>query len=132
MPRTAFTRLRSRRDLVVGLLLAVFALRAFVPAGYMPSTGPSLLELCRAGFPATVLVYGDAAPIDPASPGRDSDHTAGEHCLFAAHAAAPPLRVAEFVSPLSNTVGLLAVADSPFVDQSLHRAQQARGPPARS
>lgn len=118
MPRTTFTRLRSHRDLVVGLLLAVFVLRAFVPAGYMPSAGPSLLEMCRAGFPATVPNSGD--------------HAVGEHCLFAALAAAPPLQSSVFVSPQPQAAGRAAAAELPLVNQSLRRAQQARGPPGLS
>jgi len=118
MPRSAFTRLRSRRDLIVGLLLAVFVLRAFVPAGYMPSAGASLLEMCRAGFPASTE-----------SPARSGGHATGEHCLFAAPAAAPLRQSIQIVSPLPVVIARLSAVDLPHVEHSLRRAQQARGPP---
>ncbi|HEV7632850.1 MAG TPA: DUF2946 family protein [Steroidobacteraceae bacterium] len=122
MPRSALTRLRSRRDLVVGLLLAVFVLRAFVPAGYMPSAGASLLEMCREGIPASTE--------SPAQSGDQSgDHAAGEHCLFAAPAAAPLLQSIQFVSPPPVVTARLSAVDLPLVEHSLRRAQQARGPP---
>ena len=134
MRSTVFTPLRKHRDLVVGLLLAVFALRAFVPAGYMPSMGLSLLEMCRAGFPGTALASGDAVSADPASPQAPAhdDHSRGEHCLFATLAAAPIAQPGEFASPQRDDAGCLATASLPDFDQSLRRAQKARGPPVLS
>ena len=120
-----FARLRcdghGHGELIIGLLLAVFALRAFVPAGYMPSPGASLLEMCRAGFLAS----------SPQAPAQDSDHAAGEHCLFAAQAAAPTAQFAQFASP-PLAVSRVTAADPPLTQQSLRRAHQARGPPAFS
>ncbi len=118
MSRSAFTRLRRHRDLVVGLLLAVFALRAFVPAGYMPSPGSSLLEMCRAGFLAS----------SPQAPAQDRDHATAEHCLFAASAAAPTTQSAEFTSPPLAFDRVVARQLLP-ARQSPRRAHQARGPP---
>ena len=134
MRSTVFIRLRKHRDLLVGLLLAVFALRAFVPAGYMPSMGVSLLEMCRAGFPGTVLAFGDAVSSDPSSPQTPvhDDHSRGDHCLFAALAAAPTEQPGEFAPPQRFDAGCPIAADLPDIDQSLRRAQQARGPPVLS
>ena len=126
MNRSFLTRLRNNRDVVVGLLLAVFVLRAFVPAGYMPSAGPSLLQMCRAGFAATVLA-------DPASPpAQGGDHASGQHCLFAAMAAAPTVQHSGFAPPQRLYARRLAAAEFPFVEQSLRRTHQARGPPVFS
>lgn len=82
---------RRHRELLTGWLLVAFVLRAWVPAGFMPSSvDPWSLEMCRAGFAATLspaqfeTAFGhvDESPAsDPVAP--------VDHCVFATAGAAP-------------------------------------------
>lgn len=60
-----FVRSSLSRYVLIGALLPAFALRALIPAGYMPALGaPFAFELCPVGFPAQLLHPGAIAQHD--------------------------------------------------------------------
>jgi hypothetical protein len=112
-------RKRKRQTILAAILLAGFASRALIPAGFMPSADrPFSLELCWDGLPAAHLGQGEPAPAgamdahsaDMASmPGHsmagDGSHGAAgaahhhhpgtaphnEHCVFGSACSAGPV-----------------------------------------
>jgi hypothetical protein len=113
------TRRRNRQTLLAGILLAGFASRALIPAGFMPASDrPFSLEICWDGFPAALLAHDESAPTDAmhshsadmdSMPGHsmagDPSHGAtrsahhhhpgtaphNEHCVFASACSAGPV-----------------------------------------
>lgn len=114
---------RSRRHLLIALLLPLLALRALLPAGYMAEAhaGEFRLVMCADGLQL------------PADPGDEGHAAEEEHCLFA-QAAQAAVAVASWVLPatpaLSRTLPgmghLLAPTTGP------PRTDRARGPPLHS
>lgn len=106
---------RRRLHLVIALLLPLLALRALLPAGYMPSAdaGGVRMVLCSAGLAAL------STPDDGSHPARSH---AGDDCLFA-HAAlnAPP--------PHRVDVAAAVVPDGRFVVPLASAAPPSAGPP---
>lgn len=114
---------RSRRHLLIALLLPLLALRALLPTGYMAEAqaGEFRLVMCAEGL---------HLPQD-----SDGQDPAGENglCLFA-HAAQAAVPAAPFVVPAAPDVApalpgighLLAPTTGP------PRAELARGPPSFS
>jgi hypothetical protein len=63
---------RGRHDLLTSFLLAMLLFRAYVPVGFMPTSGsPFLLELCPA-----------AAPLPMSMPMPAHHHHSGSHAHF--------------------------------------------------
>ena len=116
------------RGLIAELLIAVLALQALVPMGYMPGVardGTPSLVLCSYGLPA-------------GAPGTGHDRDAGGSpgalgaCAFAAASAhlapvssPPPLRQPALVS-----IGPASPVPAWLVSEPPTRAHQPRGPPS--
>ncbi len=73
------------RQLLAALMLTAFAVRALVPAGFMPAGGAFSIEICPEGFSAQLLPHGGHHP-----PGGSPTHT--EHCVFGSAGASGPVR----------------------------------------
>jgi hypothetical protein len=145
----SLTSLRQRRWLA-SLLVVAFALRALIPAGFMPGGEGALpLQICPEGFPAALLsgtadhaahaghhhhqVADATNPGEPDSGAPAHDHkswTSG-HCAFGAAAGAPSLCHSSIIvvvtrteSPRPETATVLTSVDFRF------RIAQPRAPPS--
>jgi hypothetical protein len=111
------------RQLIAGIVLLVFAVRALVPQGYMPShERPFSIEICPEGFPAQLL--GHATHHHSGSPAHS------EHCVFGS--ACPPGPLSELPA-LSLFTLLESASPTHRVAKIVVRRvtlPQARGPPA--
>ncbi len=138
---------RARRALQAFLILA-FALRALIPAGYMPASDqPFALQICPDGLPAQFAAAEHATQgSEHAEHGAHGDHGSpltddgshqhetfrASHCAFATVASAG---TPEFHAPAATLETSQAVALKPrqiFVQAPQYRPQQPRGPPALS
>lgn len=123
--------------LLLPLVLTGVALRALVPAGYMPATAGSglLFELCHERLPAgfmAALAADDGHTHHHASHDRHGEHgksfgdcSMGHLLLLAAVETVEPAGLPEFgwlPSPIERTTGLYAPRRS--------HASSPRGPPA--
>jgi len=141
--RQSFLRRRRVRYSLSSFLLLVLALRALVPAGYMPAMdGRFALQLCPDGLPAVLLESTQAA--DHVAQGLHSGHhlphegshhgpSFSQHCIFAAAlGVAAPMYMQPAVVLFEP---LLAAHGEPehliHTVQRLH-VQQPRAPPALS
>src|SRR5581483_8723289 len=128
--------LRQQHRWLSSLLVLAFALRALIPAGFMPGgNGELSLQICPDGFPATHL----AGSVDhaahhhhgaPDGPAHDHKSWMGSHCAFSAVASAPPL-VHALILELTATVEAPRAQHTP-TPVSLdfrHRIAQPRAPP---
>jgi len=112
-----------RRQLLAALMLAAFAVRALVPAGFMPAGGGAFsIEICPEGFSAQLLPHGHHHP------GGSPTHT--EHCVFGSAGASGPVR--QLAAPgdvalLQHTPAARCIAAATAV--RLVHLPQARGPP---
>lgn len=151
------TSVRQRRWLA-SLLALTFALRALIPAGFMPAGDGSLtLRICPEGFVAALLInsgnhaahdghhheatdhpatvdaqaigHGDAD--SSGAPGHDHRSWMSTHCPFGAVASAPPPIQAHALAVLSETqVPLAHPAALPVSFGLRHRIAQPRAPPS--
>lgn len=138
--------------LAAGFMLALLALRAYVPAGFMPANGaPFALEVCPDGLVAplqshrTALAHGDAhhagmhhagmqASETPRSsaPGvpHDGRGTHADNCPFgSAPAAAPAVHFVATGAPAPATFQPLHAFSPAEPGAEPRRAHRARGPP---
>lgn len=110
---------RSRRHLLIALLLPLLALRAMLPAGYMADThaGDFRLVMCADG-----LLLPDT--------GEDSHDEDSGLCLFA-QAAQAAVPAAPFVMPAAAPVAPSLVDISHLLAPTTGppRTDRARGPP---
>lgn len=124
--------IHRHREFLTGVLLVAFVVRAWVPAGFMPSSvDPWSLEMCRAGFaasfsPAQVESLFDH---DEGSSSSESQSSA-QHCAFASSGATPLPYVAGLVAQQVSTSRLLLDRQVPIFAASLSRAHGARAPPS--
>jgi hypothetical protein len=106
----------SRRHLRLGiaLLLPLLALRALLPAGYMPIAGTD-------GVRIVMCSEGVAGLFTPADDGHHPQPSAGEACPFA-HAAlnAPPPQL---------SVGFVPLVQAHFLPFAFRELPPAAGPP---
>jgi hypothetical protein len=127
---------RTIRFSAVCVALAVFALRALVPAGWMPNVeeiAPGPFAICTGGGPASALSYAryahDHSHEHPGAP--DQDRTGLHVCPFGAapHFAATgaPMAVPQ-PAFLAWFVPAAAVATEPRLILR-HAPQSARAPP---
>jgi hypothetical protein len=73
---------KSTRTLVVSLMLAAFAVRALIPAGFMPAPSmPLTLEICPEGFPTQLLGH--------AGHHHHGGHGQSDHCSFGGTSTGP-------------------------------------------
>lgn len=153
--RTRPASLHRHRWLATLAVLA-FALRALIPAGFMPGgSGALSLEICPDGFPAALLAgstdhSGHAGHHDhhhpgsdataaadagsgpsPAAPTHDHRSWSSGHCVFSAVAAAPPLSHAPHFEEVAQTAALLVEVDAtPLALEIRFRIAQPRAPPS--
>jgi len=134
------SRPRTRR-LIAALALAVFSLRALVPAGFMPVPGRLFsLELCPdgllSGTPAASLPDMSGMPDMPGMPGMPAaplgHHPAQlEHCVFGGASALALVTHVPALGVLLSAYILPAVRFTPQrMGFLLLRIPLPRGPPA--
>jgi hypothetical protein len=128
--------IRPGNNLVIGMVMVAFALRALVPSGYMPSSEvPFTLAICPEGVTALSLR-------PPAHSQHHHHHHAGspadegvrfDHCPFGAAPGAAVLTQTP-VAELVSFVVSFGRFDFPTLlgGTQLVRAQQARAPPVLS
>lgn len=113
------------RQLLAALMLVAFAVRALVPAGFMPASGGAFsIEICPEGFAAQLLPHGGHHPA-----GGSPTHT--EHCVFGSAGASGPLRqlaALGAIALLQHAPAARLIA-APTAVRLVH-LPQARGPPA--
>jgi hypothetical protein len=143
-PRPQNARKRSG---LVGFLLLALALRALIPAGFMPSPDHAFgFEICPDGLPASLATtwapssgahsahHHHMAGADSAAAGHADGHghsnAHADHCLFAVGAAAPAPHVAPAVIPGGAFAAPNGAPAALALDDSRYRVQQPRGPPA--
>ena len=138
-------RKRKRQTILAGILLAAFASRALIPAGFMPSADrPFSLELCWDGLPAAHST--DMGSMPGHSMALDGSHGAigsahhhhpkaaphNEHCLFGGGCSAGAVSQ----PPLANDCSItrrLEVVEFASVARAVHLVHlpQPRAPPGR-
>lgn len=117
---------KATRKLIAGVMLLAFAVRAFVPQGFMPSSDrPFTVEICPEGFPAALLMLG----------GHHHHHggpnSQTEHCVFGtACASGPPSQLA--LLPDHSPPGLVRAAPRVAVAAAVRLVYlpRVRGPPS--
>lgn len=120
--------MNRRLHLVLALLLPLMALRALLPAGYMPvSEGGELrIAMCSAGLSAPDSP--DGAPADDGQLPAATDS-----CPFAiAGSMAPPPQSGWHVWQIQSEVAPAVPSASSVPLPTIDRAQSQRGPPALS
>jgi DUF2946 family protein len=128
------TSLRNHRWLI-SLAVLAFALRALIPAGFMPGgSGPLTLQICPDGFPIALLAsqhtehHHHHSPDAP--PAHDHHSWTSGHCVFSAVAGAPPVSHPPFVTSIAETTPPridAATVTTPL--ESRFRIAQPRAPP---
>lgn len=124
-----------RRQILLGTALAVLALRAFTPDGYMPASPGSglLFELCPDGMPAEVMqaLAGDGHNHHHGSVGDTADSVSGtEQCpighMLASAVAHDADVVVEFrhVPEVPTTIPVIRITGQ------RHSSYRSRAPPA--
>jgi hypothetical protein len=117
---------RNRRALIAGIMLVAFALRALIPAGFMPASGrPFSLEICWDGLPAGMLVH--SAHHHSGSPAHS------DHCVFGTACSAGPTPHPPLPSDFLSAQQLRAVAFASIAAAvRVVHLPQSRAPPALS
>jgi hypothetical protein len=115
---------------IISVLLVALAVRALVPAGFMPATDrPFSFQICPDGFPAELLTRGE--PKHGHDHGGHAHHDMGEgadssgsgshehgaaraeHCVFAAVASAGPIPHGFLLSAAPEAQAEPVVASAP-------------------
>jgi hypothetical protein len=128
---------RVQRQWLISLLLVAVAVRALIPAGFMPSAErPFSFQICPDGFPAQLL-HGAHAGHDPLLHSGHGSHDHGaaraEHCVFAAAAGVGPAPHPELLlTALQTQPAPQLHAPSPVPELTRYRVQQPRAPPTLS
>jgi hypothetical protein len=133
--RISLSRVRSRR-LIFGIALAAIALRALIPAGFMPAPDrPFSLEPCPDGMSedAGIAMHEHPAGLDhvPAH-GGSRPHPNGhvEHCVFGGAASPAPAPHVAALGLVETVLLLSAAAFGPqWTGALLIHAPLPRGPP---
>lgn len=134
MPLAVIASGRARPYWLAMVVLPAFALRAFIPAGFMPAA--SGLEFCWGGVSTPMMATAGHAHghhhDGPAAPSGSTSH--GDGCVFAGSAAgfAPPSARPVVAAPPSATRQLELTASPLTSFSTIVRAQSPRGPPALS
>jgi hypothetical protein len=131
---------RFGKLLAYSILLAVFAARALIPAGFMPgsdSAGRATLILCLGDQDITAPAALASASLGQyhqhGSDGHGQTHPAHLHCscsfALSGFVTAPPADVPHVVPPAVAEMASSAVRDAVFLPTIL-RAQSTRAPPS--
>ena len=131
-------RKQNRRTLMSSIMLVAFALRVFIPPGFMPASGrPFSLEICWEGLPADMLAHVEASHADSMEMDHGGDHHHGtsshsEHCVFGTACSAGPIFHLTLPSYLSSAQQLPASAFSSIaVAVRVVHLPQPRAPPSQ-
>jgi hypothetical protein len=148
---------RIQQQWLISLLLVAVAVRALIPAGFMPSADrPFTLQICPDGFPAQFFNQGHDPHAGPHA-GSGSEHAnhvdehalqtdeapqhgshersaaRAEHCVFAAAASVgPPPQLSLLATPLAIEAAPQTDFFHPVIELTRYRVQQPRGPPPLS
>jgi hypothetical protein len=113
---------KSTRILLVSLMLAAFALRALIPAGFMPArVTPLALEICPEAFPAQLLGH--------AAHHHGGGHAHTDHCEFGGASPGPVAASVTAPAALLCRPPPAAPAASRLLIVRLVHLPAARGPP---
>jgi hypothetical protein len=145
-------RKRSRQALAISVMLVTFALRALIPAGYMPASDRLFsLQICWEGYPAGLLAHAESARADsmamdsgmegmPADsmPAQGAHHhhpgipSGNEHCVFGTACSAGPIFHLPVLGAISPSRQLFARASVSIAGAvNLVHLPQPRAPPGR-
>jgi len=145
-------RQRAHRATIGSLLLVVFALRALIPQGFMPSAqSPLVLQICPDGFPVHLLavaadphaahrhhdghaMHGQESAGGVQASGTPTHHhksAASEHCIFGAGMASvgPPSQSISAPGPLAAAPPPQILTTVPVFAPQRFRTPQPRAPP---
>jgi hypothetical protein len=139
-----YGRNREGRTWIISILLMALTVRAFLPAGFMPSADePFSLQICPDGFPAQLLHNQHAFhhehagshqhnPDDSAGGTHQHDLSRSEHCVFAAAPGVGPTPHVLTSGAWSDgyTLALVSALPAPFT-HARYYIPQPRGPPSR-
>jgi hypothetical protein len=124
-------RFQPARTLLAHVALAVMLLRALLPTGWMPSTGPQgSVELVVCSVSGPVLSPADLAA--PSKPSKSGDsHSSDQECPFA---AAPHFAAAASLVPLAQPVPAVVRFPAPPAGETIaigapYAPQAPRAPP---
>ena len=127
----------ARRHWLAAIVLSAVALRALIPAGFMPGAGG--LEFCSGGLASMASTMASMPGMaghhhhhaDAGTPAKTAVH--GEGCVFAGSAAglAPPCTPVVAVAVQSDATYSIPASVIDWTPTIL-RAQSPRGPPAFS
>jgi hypothetical protein len=134
---------REAHSWIIGIVLMALAVRALIPAGFMPSAEqPFTLQICPEGFPSQLLDrrHGfhhehseghDHAPRDSLGGTHRHDLSRSEHCVFAAAAGIGPAPHAEVLAAWVEAATASSVPpQSPPLGVQRFRTPQPRAPPS--
>jgi hypothetical protein len=114
---------KNTRNLLVSLMLAAFAVRALIPAGFMPaSSGAPALEICPEGFPAALLGH--------AAHHHGGGHAHSDHCDFGGASPGPVAALAVAPVTPASLPSLPAKTAPRLIIVRLVHLPAARGPPS--
>ncbi len=120
------------RAILTAFLLAAFALRALIPAGYMPSADrPFQLEICPTGFPAHLLSDTSGGNHHDGHTGsHNGDGSGFKHCVFGSATASGPAPQLPSLVVLHVQLSEPSVSlPLPIVTVRRFQIQQPRAPP---
>jgi len=101
------------------LLLALLLFRAYIPVGFMPTSGmPFALELCPAGMPAAHLHH------------HAGSHADFETCPFGSAPAAGPISHLAFEFAASAPCAAIVAFEAPRFSLRPQLTHLPRGPPS--
>lgn len=134
---------RIHRQWLISLLLLAVAVRALIPAGFMPSADrPFTLEICPDGFPSQLLpaahehhhhAQDDGGSQNPEKGSSEHGAARAEHCVFAAAAGVGPApQIALLLAPVETRAAPQFSCTTRTPELTRHRVQQPRAPPALS
>lgn len=115
---------KTKIDLIAGILLFAFTVRALVPLGFMPASDrPLSIEICPEGFPAQLLVHAGHHH-------HSGNHWHSEHCVFGSGSSSGPVAYLPshvYISLVRYVPAALFV--SAAIAVQLVHLPQVRGPP---
>jgi hypothetical protein len=132
---------RIHRQWLISLLLIAVAVRALIPAGFMPSADrPFTLQICPDGLPSQFLqsahhhhAQDDGGSQNPEKGSHEHGAARAEHCVFAAAAGvAPAPQITMLLAPVETRAALAFTPATRTPELTRHRVQQPRAPPTRS
>lgn len=128
-----FRPTRAARQVLLGLAMLAFVLRALVPAGFMPGMdaghgGPLVLMLCNAAGEETSLALDFSDLVAEKDHGADSERMSSQDCPFGMVAAQAMLPTADIVLQLAS----VAASELPVAFYFGPWPISAQGPPLGS